>query len=97
MGRGIPDPFSPGSRGWRESLLCKVRLQCALKRIQTSGGAVLAGKTEEEVNLMRIAVSSTGPELHDLVDPRFGRCRYYIFYDESTGLHESKENTAGMH
>jgi predicted Fe-Mo cluster-binding NifX family protein len=46
---------------------------------------------------MRIAVSSTGPELHDLVDPRFGRCRYYIFYDVSTGLHESKENTAGMH
>jgi len=59
--------------------------------------AVLAGKTEEEVNPMKIAVSSTGPELHDLVDPRFGRCRYYIFYDESTGLHESKENTAGMH
>ena len=59
--------------------------------------AILAGKTEEEVNLMRIAVSSTGPELHDLVDPRFGRCRYYIFYDEGTGLHESKENTAGMH
>ena len=46
---------------------------------------------------MKIAVSSTGPGMHDLVDPRFGRCRYYIFYDESTGLHESKENTAGMH
>jgi len=59
--------------------------------------AILAGKTEEEVNPMKIAVSSTGPELHDLVDPRFGRCRYYILYDESTGLHESKENTAGMH
>ncbi len=26
---------------------------------------------------MKIAVSSTGPELQDLVDPRFGRCRYY--------------------
>lgn len=59
--------------------------------------AVLAGKTEKEVNPMKIAVSSTGPGLNDLVDPRFGRCRYYIFYDESTGLHESKENTAGMH
>jgi predicted Fe-Mo cluster-binding NifX family protein len=46
---------------------------------------------------MKIAVSSTGPELRDLVDPRFGRCRYYIFYDTGTGLHESKENTAGMH
>jgi predicted Fe-Mo cluster-binding NifX family protein len=46
---------------------------------------------------MKIAVSSTGPELQDLVDPRFGRCRYYIFYDESTGLHESRENTAARH
>jgi hypothetical protein len=61
------------------------------------GGPVPAGKTEEEVNPMRIAVSSTGPELHDLVDPRFGHCRYYIFYDMSTGLHVSKENTAGLH
>jgi predicted Fe-Mo cluster-binding NifX family protein len=46
---------------------------------------------------MKIAISSTGSELSDLVDPRFGRCRYYIFYDAITGLHESKENTAGMH
>lgn len=46
---------------------------------------------------MIIAVSSTGPELHDLVDPRFSRCRYYIFYDVSAGLHQSKENTAAMH
>jgi predicted Fe-Mo cluster-binding NifX family protein len=46
---------------------------------------------------MKIAVSSTGPDLNDLVDPRFSRCRYYIFYDVSTGLHVSTENSAGMH
>jgi predicted Fe-Mo cluster-binding NifX family protein len=46
---------------------------------------------------MKIAVSSTGPELQDLVDPRFGRCRYYIFYDLDTGFHAARENTAGMH
>jgi predicted Fe-Mo cluster-binding NifX family protein len=46
---------------------------------------------------MKIAVSSTGPDLNDLVDPRFSRCRYYIFYDASTGLHVSTENSAGMH
>ena len=46
---------------------------------------------------MKIAVSSTGPELQDLVDPRFGRCRYYIVYDLDTGLHVAKENSAGMH
>ncbi len=33
---------------------------------------------------MRIAVSSTGAELTDLVDPRFGRCRYYIVVDTET-------------
>lgn len=51
----------------------------------------------EEENAVKIAVSSTGPDLQDLVDPRFGRCRYYIFYDPGTGLHAAKENTAGMH
>jgi len=30
---------------------------------------------------MKIAISSTGPDLTDLVDPRFGRCRYYLFID----------------
>jgi predicted Fe-Mo cluster-binding NifX family protein len=46
---------------------------------------------------MKIAISSTGPGLSDLVDPRFSRCRYYIFYDTGTGSYESKENTAGIH
>jgi predicted Fe-Mo cluster-binding NifX family protein len=46
---------------------------------------------------MKIAVSSTGTGLNDLVDPRFSRCRYYIFYDTDTGGYESKENTAAMH
>lgn len=48
------------------------------------------------VIFMKIAISSTGPGLNDLVDPRFSRCRYYIFYDMNTGSYESKENTAGM-
>jgi hypothetical protein len=64
---------------------------------QSRRGSIPAGKTEEEVNIMKVAVSSTGPELQDLVDPRFGRCRYYIFYDVGTGSHASKANTAGMH
>jgi predicted Fe-Mo cluster-binding NifX family protein len=46
---------------------------------------------------MKIAVSSTGPGIHDLVDPRFGRCRYYLFFDTDTGRHKSTENTASMH
>jgi len=46
---------------------------------------------------MKIAVSSTGPGLQDLVDPRFSRCRFYLIYDMNTGRHESRENTTGMH
>lgn len=30
---------------------------------------------------MKIALSSTGKEESTLVDPRFGRCRYFAFYD----------------
>jgi len=52
---------------------------------------------QEECKPMKIAVSSTGPGLQDLVDPRFSRCRFYLIYDLHTGRHESRENTAGMH
>jgi len=46
---------------------------------------------------MKICISSTGPGLSDLVDPRFSRCRYYIVYDDVSGGYETEENTAGMH
>lgn len=46
---------------------------------------------------MKICISTTGPGLGDLVDPRFGRCRYYLIYDDVTGAHEAEENTAGIH
>ncbi len=42
---------------------------------------------------MRMAISSTGPELKDLVDPRFGRCHYYIFVDSDTGDSKAVDNT----
>jgi len=43
---------------------------------------------------VKIAVSSTGPELSDLVDPRFSKCRYYIFIDTDSREMEVVENTA---
>lgn len=46
---------------------------------------------------MRIAVSSTGPDPGDLMDPRFGRCRFFVFYNTETGAYTSKENTARLH
>ncbi len=41
---------------------------------------------------VKIAVSSTGPGLEDLVDPRFGRCRYYLIVDPETLEYEAVEN-----
>ncbi len=43
---------------------------------------------------MKIAVSSTGPELSDLVDPRFGRCRYYLFIGSGSDEVKAVDNTS---
>jgi predicted Fe-Mo cluster-binding NifX family protein len=42
---------------------------------------------------VKIAVSSTGAELASLVDPRFGRCRYYMIIDPQSYEFEAVENT----
>ena len=42
---------------------------------------------------MKVAVSATGPQLADLVDPRFGRCRYYVIADSETLDFQAVENT----
>jgi predicted Fe-Mo cluster-binding NifX family protein len=45
---------------------------------------------------MKAAVSSTGPGMSNLVDPRFGRCRYYMIVDMNTMESLAIENT-GQH
>jgi len=42
---------------------------------------------------MKIAISSTGVDLTSLVDPRFGRCRYYMIVDPESYEFEAVENT----
>lgn len=42
---------------------------------------------------MRIAISSSGPDLDAEVDPRFGRCQYFIFVDPDTLEFEAVANS----
>jgi predicted Fe-Mo cluster-binding NifX family protein len=47
---------------------------------------------------MKLAVSSAGTTLESNVDPRFGRCPYFIYVDSDTLQFEAVENpgaTAG--
>ncbi len=41
---------------------------------------------------MRIVISATGPSLDAEVDPRFGRCQYFVIVDPQTMGFESLEN-----
>jgi len=41
---------------------------------------------------MKIAISSTGKDLDCQIDPRFGRCQYFIFVDPETMEFEAAEN-----
>lgn len=43
---------------------------------------------------MQIAISSQGTSLDDVLDPRFGRAAYFIFYDMDTGEVEARDNPA---
>lgn len=47
---------------------------------------------------MKIAVSSTGKEINSMLDPRFGRCNYFVIYDtddEKIKFIENKGQTSG--
>jgi predicted Fe-Mo cluster-binding NifX family protein len=45
---------------------------------------------------MKIAVSATGKELNCQIDPRFGRCQYFILIDPETMEFEAFENEGLM-
>ena len=43
---------------------------------------------------MKIAISATGNSLEAAVDPRFGRCSYFIVIDPNTMQYEILDNSA---
>ncbi len=43
---------------------------------------------------MKICITSTGTSLDSNVDPRFGRCPFFIIYDTNTDTFEAIENTS---
>jgi len=43
---------------------------------------------------MRIAITSSGPELDAPFDPRFGRAAYFIIFDEETQTWQAHPNPA---
>jgi len=43
---------------------------------------------------MKIAITSNGPTLESDVDPRFGRCKYFIVVDPDTKEYETLENSS---
>ena len=45
---------------------------------------------------MKIAISATGKNLDAEVDPRFGRCQYFIIIDPETMQFEALENSSAM-
>ena len=45
---------------------------------------------------MKIAISATGPTMDAEVDPRFGRCQYFIIADPETMEFEAIDNASAM-
>jgi len=45
---------------------------------------------------MKIAISATGPSLDAEVDPRFGRCQYFVIVDPQTMEFEPLDNSSAM-
>jgi predicted Fe-Mo cluster-binding NifX family protein len=45
---------------------------------------------------MKLAISSTGKDVDSQIDPRFGRCQYFIFIDPETMEFDVSENAGLM-
>lgn len=62
----------------------------ALENVKSMARAELVINKEEDN--MKICITSEGKTLDAKVDPRFGRCENFIFFDTETGDFEACEN-----
>src|SRR4030042_2085859 len=46
--------------------------------------------------MMKIAITATGPALDAEIDPRFGRCQYFVIVDPETMQFEAVENSSAV-
>ena len=46
--------------------------------------------------LMKICVTSQGGDLDAQVDPRFGRARFFVFYDDESRQFEAMDNSSNV-
>jgi predicted Fe-Mo cluster-binding NifX family protein len=46
--------------------------------------------------MMKIAITAAGPTLDAEIDPRFGRCQYFVIVDPATMQFEALENSSAM-
>jgi Uncharacterized conserved protein len=51
---------------------------------------------EKEGGTMKICITSEGKTLDSKVDPRFGRCQNFIFFETDTGKFEAQENPSAQ-
>lgn len=51
---------------------------------------------KKEVKNMKVAVSATGEDLNAQIDPRFGRCQYFIVVDTESMSFEVISNASAM-
>lgn len=69
---------------------CMVDRSCGHRILQN----IIATKphSTQEANSMKIAITSTGPTLDDMVETRFGRCPYFLIVDTDTMALEAIDN-----